>query len=41
MNQLIATRFSISADILNSAYYNFVFDKGKVYVNRLGWNSKK
>ena len=41
MNQLIATRFSISADILNSAYYNFVFDKGRVYVNRLGWNSKK
>lgn len=41
MNQLIATRFSISADILNTAYYNFVFDKGKVYVNRLGWNSKK
>lgn len=41
MNQLIATRFSISADILNTAYYNFVFDKGKVYVNRRGWNSKK
>ena len=41
MNQLIATRFSISTDILNTAYYNFVFDKGKVYVNRLGWNSKK
>ena len=41
MNQLIATRFSISADILNTAYYNFAFDKGKVYVNRLGWNSKK
>ena len=41
MNQLIATRFSISADILNTAYYNFVFDKGKVYVNRLGWNGKK
>ena len=41
MNQLIATRFSISADILNTAYYNFVFDKDKVYVNRLGWNSKK
>lgn len=41
MNQLIATRFSVSADILNTAYYNFVFDKGKVYVNRLGWNSKK
>ncbi|MGM9584461.1 MAG: LTA synthase family protein [Faecousia sp.] len=41
MNRLIATRFSISADILNSAYYNFVFDKGEVSVNRIGWNSKK
>ena len=40
MNRLIATRFSISADILNSAYYNFVFDKGEVTVNRRGWNSK-
>ena len=38
MNQRIATRFSISADILNSAYYNFVFDKGEVTVNRRGWN---
>lgn len=40
MNRLIATRFSISADILNSAYYNFAFDKGEVTVNRRGWNSK-
>ena len=40
MNQLVATRFSISADILNTAYYNYVFDQGTVKVNRLGWNRK-
>lgn len=40
MNRRIATQFSISADILNKAYYNFVFDKGEVAVNRRGWNSK-
>lgn len=40
MNKRVATRFSISADILNEAYYNFVFDKGEVTVNRRGWNSK-
>ena len=40
MNKRIATRFSISADILNTAYYNFVFDKGEVAVNRRGWHSK-
>lgn len=40
MNLRIATRFAISADILNEAYYNFVFDKGEVAVNRRGWHSK-
>lgn len=40
MNKRIATRFSISSDILNTAYYNFVFNKGEVAVNRRGWNSK-
>ena len=40
MNMRIATQFTISADILNEAYYNFVFDKGEVAVNRRGWNSK-
>ena len=40
MNKRIATQFTISADILNEAYYNFVFDKGEVAVNRRGWNSK-
>lgn len=37
MNRLVATRFSISADILNSAYYNYVFGKEQVTVDRLGW----
>lgn len=33
----IQTKFSISTDILNTAYYNFVFDQGSVHVNRQGW----
>lgn len=40
MNRLVATRFSISSDILNTAYYNFVFDKGEVKVGRRGWSHK-
>jgi len=40
MNRLVATRFSISSDILNTAYYNFVFGKGEVTVDRRGWSSK-
>lgn len=40
MNRLVATRFSISSDILNTAYYNFVFDKGEVKIGRWGWNHK-
>jgi len=39
MNRLIATRFSISADVLNTAYYNFAFGKGEIKVGRQGWNS--
>lgn len=38
MNRLIATRFAISADILNSAYYNFAFGKEQVKVDHRGWN---
>jgi len=41
MNQRIATRFAISSDILNTAYYNEVFGKEKVTVDRWGWKSKK
>lgn len=37
MNRQIATRFDISSDILNQAYYNFVFDKGEVKVSRKNW----
>jgi arylsulfatase A-like enzyme len=37
MMQLIETKFSLSSDILNSAYYNFVFEKGEVAVNRHSW----
>lgn len=37
MNQLVATRFSIASDILNTAYYNYIFDEGDVKVNRYGW----
>ena len=40
INRMIATRFSISADILNNAYYNYVFGKDPVTVNRLGWYGK-
>ncbi len=39
MNRLIATRFSVSSDILNAAYYNFVFGKGEIKVGHQGWNS--
>jgi len=39
MNRLIATRFSVSSDILNHAYYNFAFGKGEIKVGHQGWNS--
>lgn len=37
MNQLVATRYSLASDILNTAYYNYLFDMGDVKVNRYGW----
>lgn len=37
MHRLINTRFSISSDILNSGYYNFLFDKGEVEVGTASW----
>ena len=37
MNQLVATRFSLASDILNTAYYNFVFEMGDVKVGRAAW----
>ena len=37
MHRLINTRFTISTDILNAGYYNFVFDKGEVKVGTDSW----
>ena len=37
MIRLIEAKRSLSVDILNTAYYNFVFGKEAVYVNRGGW----
>ena len=37
MIRLIETKMSLSEDILNTAYYNFIFDKGEVTVNRKEW----
>lgn len=37
MIRLIETKFSLSADILNTAYYNFVFGKDPVSVDREQW----
>lgn len=37
MIKLIEAKRSLSVDILNTAYYNFVFGKEAVYVNRGGW----
>jgi len=41
MNQLIATRFAVSSDILQTAYYDFVFHKEIVKVNTRSWGSNK
>ena len=38
MVKLVQTKFSISKDILNTAYYNYVFDQGKVSVNWGTWD---
>ncbi len=37
MHRLINTRFSISSDILNAGYYNFIFGKGEVNVGTDSW----
>ena len=39
INRLVATRFSVSSDILNQAYYNFAFGKGEIKVGHKGWTS--
>jgi len=38
-NRLVATRFSVSSDILNQAYYHYVFGKGEIKIGHQGWNS--
>ena len=37
MHRYIKTRFDISSDILNSGYYNVIFDKGEVSVGTDSW----
>ena len=37
MIRLVKNKFSFSTDILNTAYYNFVFDQGTVTINTDGW----
>lgn len=37
MIQQIKTKFTISTDILTTAYYNLAFGKDKVWVNNYGW----
>lgn len=41
MIRLVKNRFTISTDILNTAYYNFVFGKESVLVNTVGWISEE
>lgn len=41
MIALVQNRFSFSTDILNAAYYNFVFGKEPVSVSREGWISEE
>lgn len=37
MIRLVKNRFTVSKDILDTAYYNFLFQKGMVEVNTEGW----
>lgn len=41
MIKYVKTKFSLSADILNTAYYNFLYEQGDVQVNRYGWISEE
>ena len=41
MIKYIKTKFSLSADILNTAYYNFLYEQGDVQVTRYGWISEE
>ena len=39
MVKLVQTKFTVSKNILNTAYYNFVFEQGNVYVGWGSWGS--
>lgn len=39
MIKLVNTKFTLSVNILESAYYNFVFEMGDVAVSREGWTT--
>ena len=41
MIRMVKNKFSFSTDILNTAYYNFIFDEGAVKVNKSGWISQE
>jgi hypothetical protein len=41
MIRYIKTKFTVSADILNTAYYNFLYEQGDVQVSRYGWISEE
>ncbi|MCM1149860.1 MAG: LTA synthase family protein, partial [Butyricicoccus sp.] len=41
MNAFVQNKFTASADILNSAYYNFVFGKDAITIGRDGWISEE
>ena len=41
MIKYVKTKFTLSADILNTAYYNFLYEQGDVQVNRWGWISEE
>ena len=40
MIKYVKTKFALSADILNTAYYNFLYEQGNVEVSRTGWISE-
>lgn len=37
----VKNKFSFSIDVLNTAYYNFIFDAGSVSVTKAGWISEE
>ena len=39
--KLVKNRFAFSSSILNEAYYNFLFEKGKVNINRESWKEEE